>query len=49
MDVSELEGVDQPQGLVDVASHGQVIDSDLAQDSRWRNNEESTEEKTFCK
>ncbi len=29
--VGELEGLHEPQGLVDVASDGEVVDGDLAQ------------------
>lgn len=41
--VGELEGLDQPQGLVDAAAHGQVVDRHLAEDPGGRDDEEAAE------
>lgn len=41
--VGELEGLDQTQGLVDVAAHGQVVDGDLAQGALGVDDEEAAQ------
>lgn len=41
--VGELEGLDQTQGLVDVAADGQVVDGDLAQGALGVDDEEATQ------
>lgn len=45
--VGELEGLDQTQGLVDVAAHGQVVDGDLAQGALGVDDEEAAQGDTF--
>lgn len=37
--VSELEGLDEADGLVDRATHRQVVDGDLAKNAVWADNE----------
>ena len=41
--VRELKGLDEPQSFVDGAADGQVVDGDLAEDSRGRDDEEAAE------
>lgn len=45
--ISELEGLDQTQGLVDVTADGQVVDGDLAQGTLGVDDEETTEGDTL--
>lgn len=39
---SYLEGPHQAQGLVNAAANWQVVDSDLAQDTGWADDEQTT-------
>ena len=41
--VGELEGLDEPQRLVDAAADGEVVDGDLSQDAGGRDDEEAAE------
>lgn len=41
--VGELEGLDEAQGLVDGAAHGQVVDGDLAQDALGVDDEQAAQ------
>lgn len=43
MFVSELKGLHQTQGLVNGASHRQIVDGDLPQDALVINDEEAPE------
>ncbi|KUI58888.1 hypothetical protein VP1G_11002 [Cytospora mali] len=45
--VGELEGLDQAEGLVDVAADGEVVDGDLAEDSLGVDDEETTQGDTL--
>lgn len=40
--VSELKGLDQTEGLVDGASHWEVIDGDLSQDALGVDDEQTS-------
>ena len=41
--VSVLESLDQPQGLIDRPSHGEVVHRDLSEDSLVINDEKSSQ------
>lgn len=45
--VGELEGVDETDGLLDVAADGEIVDGDLAEDALRVDNEETTERNAF--
>lgn len=45
--VGELEGLDETDGLLDVAADGQVVDGDLAEDAVGVDDEETTQSDTL--
>ncbi len=45
--VCELEGLDQPQGFVNISANGEVINSDLTEDALAINDEKATEGHSF--
>ena len=43
MFVCELEGLNQPQGFVNISANGEVINGDLTEDTLAVNNKKATE------
>ena len=43
MFVCELEGLNQPQGFVDISANGEVINGDLTEDTLAINDKKATE------